>query len=208
MNNIFDLPYLLISFYPGSRGFLLAKWLQLNNLVRSCGALSDDNLNVIGDNHHLTPLFADLLLNLHNDAAAVLKFTELHAQLETTDIDITRVKELINTSTLQPNIFDRVSNDCNVPYLLLTHYGSDISINNWKKIFSNIQIIKIVFENQQEFELSHQRKFLETPPETDYKFYWTHYGRPHPGSINLTVTDLADLKLDFLKDILCLPPIS
>jgi hypothetical protein len=197
---MFDRPYLLISFYPGARGFLLSKWLYRAGLVTGVWKIKNTDLKLDSTNHDIHSAFADLIFAYNTDADKEL-YNQFNTEIMSTDCNPNKIKNILLQSQAHPNT--PVVNQFNGPCLLLTHLGADVALDNMCKVFSNLTVLKVVFDTYSEYSECHKRKYgsLEFA-DNDWEVSGQDYTKNYSNGINVKLTDIKQLNLDYLKGCL------
>lgn len=194
---MFDRPYLLISFYPGARGFLLAKWLYRQELVTGVWRIKNADLKLDSTNHDIHSAFADLIFCYDTDKDKEF-YNQFNAEILSTNCDVDKIKNILSQSRAHPNT--PVVGQFNGPCLLLTHLGSDIALDNMRKIFTDLTVIKIVFDSYQEYLECHERKYSNLDfADNDWIVNGKDYIKEYHNGINVKFADVRQLNLDYLK---------
>ena len=195
--DIFDQSYLLVSFFPGTRGFLLAKWLHSENVAQGLNTLkaSRASLRFNDTNHDLVPAYADIVLRYTSDKEKIT-YTEFNRLLCLPNLDTDVLKELLLTSKYVPR------HTLDTPYIIMTHIGSTISLYNWKKVFPNIKTMKIICKDRVQFEDAYFRKYGDLVYiENDWTKHGADFVNSTDADIVVPLDDIMSLNLEYLKGI-------
>ena len=202
---MFDRPYLLISFYPGARGFLLSKWLYRAGLVTGVWGIENSNLKLDATNHDIHSAFADLIFAYDTDTDKEL-YNQFNTEIMSTNCNFNKIKNILLQSRHHPNT--PAVNQFNGPCLMLTHLGADIALDNMHKVFSNLTVLKVVFSEYSEYLECHKRKYGNQNfnnldfANNDWLDSGIDYTKEYHNGITVKLTDIKHLKLDYLKGCL------
>jgi len=196
--NIFEQPYLLISFFPGTRGFLLAKWLHSENVAQGVNTLKSSKalLKFNDTNHDLVPAYADIVLRYTSEKEKIL-YTEFNQLMSLPNLDIDVLKDLLSTSTYIPR------HTSAIPYIIMTHIGSTISLSNWKKVFPNIKTLTVTCKDRLQFDDAYLCKYGDLVyVENDWNKHGADFVNSIDADILVPLDDVISLNLNHLKGIL------
>ena len=197
---MFDQPYLLISFYPGARGFLLSKWLYQEGLVTGVWKIKNTDLKLDSTNHDIPSAFADLIFAYDTEKDKAL-YTEYNEEITSANCDCNKIKSILLQSRACPTT--TLVSKFNGPCLLLTHLGSDIALDNMHKVFSNLTVIKVVFDDHAEYLECHERKYGNLDfADNEWQVSGIDYTKEYHNGITVKLKDIKQLKLDYLKGCL------
>jgi hypothetical protein len=189
---------LILAFAPGSRGFLLSKWLYNNQLINVVFPPSDTSYVIDGNNHSLTPFYNDVLFSW-DDTNSKKTYFNIEKEFQTTQCDHAVLAQLLSTSKFLPEKQNSRYN------LILSHHGSNHGLSTLKTIL-NAQVIRITLTNS-EIKDCYLRKFvnhkgnsrpsksavLDILSTTYYPFL-----ENFDFAINIKLSQVENLKLDFL----------
>ena len=194
---------LIVAFAPGSRGFLLSKWLYNNKLINVAVVENSSELPYIidGDNHSLTPFYSDVLFHWDDTNSKEIYF-QIEEELKKTKCNHAVLSQLLNTSKLVP---DNSNNRYN---LILSHCGLGNELLALKTVL-HAQVIRIMLTDSEIRDCYH-RKFItptrnnKTPRPPKNTILDTLATTYYPFkenfdfAINITLSQVENLELDFL----------
>jgi hypothetical protein len=194
---------LIVAFAPGSRGFLLSKWLYNNKLINVVGVENSFELPYVinGDNHSFTPFYSDVLFHW-NDTNSKEIYFKIEEELKKTKCNHAVLSQLLTTSKLVP---DNHNNRYN---LILSHCGLGNELLALKTVLQ-AQVIRIMLTDS-EIQDCFRRKFITQiknnktlwPPKnivldllaTTYYPFKENFDF----AINIKLSQVENLELDFL----------
>lgn len=142
------------------------------------------------------PAFADVVLRYCSEREKNV-YLNFNQQIESADIDIAHTKLLLESGTYSP------VQPSTVPYIVLTHVASDVSFLNWKSIFPQIKILKIMCDTKQQFELAYNQTYGNTEyVEQAWESYCAGFVNSAVEDITISANDITALNLNYLKGIL------
>jgi hypothetical protein len=179
---------LILAFAPGSRGFLLSKWLYNNQLVNLVYPPSDNFYITDSNNHALNPFYNDVLFCWNDDSKDT--FFKIKKEIEKTNCDYTLVEQLLGTSKFLPNTHNDRHN------LILSHQGSMHGLSALKTILNSL-VIRITL-TESEINECFIRKFgnLDFTEHTAKEYY--SFKENCDFAINVSLSQVKNLELDFL----------
>lgn len=185
---------LILSFAPGARGFLLSKWLYINQIVNFWAAPKSTVLNFDSNNHSLMPLYSDVLFRWKDEKTQRL-FNDIENCLTQQEADCNYIQSLIAQSTnaicVGPN---------KNPYnLILSHHGSAQGLSTLSKCLT-ARVIRITLNDSTQAKECYVRKFNEDPDPAYLSRYYGLYLNDYDFCINVKLDMVMNLDLDFLKE--------
>jgi hypothetical protein len=186
---------LILAFAPGSRGFLLSKWLYNNQLINAIFEKyhpSKLSYTIDGDNHSLTPFYNDVLFYWNTDSKEI--YFKIEKELNKIPCDYAALTQLLATSKFLPSKENDRYN------LILSHYGSSHGLLALKKVL-NAQVIRIILDNSEANDC-YYRKFGTHNGNSIIATTYYPFTENFDFAINVKLSQVENLDLDFLKELL------
>ena len=187
---------LLIAFAPGSRGFLLAKWLYRNGIIHTPFVPDSVEYRIDGDNHHLIGFYNDVLFSF-NDRTRDL-FWELQSLLYAPSQDHERVRSILAHSQ-----YPALPSQSTKRNVMFTHHASAAGLQTLSSVL-DADVLRITFADWQQLEDSYLRKYQAvTHNHTEYlEREYKEFLQDMDFAININVDRVRDLDLDHVLEIL------
>ncbi len=182
---------LIIAFAPGSRGFLLSKWLYNNRVVRTVSPPSNQEYIFDGDNHQVAPFYNDVLFTPTDQTKII--YDKINDEIIKDEYDYVLLKKLIKTSKQKPPII----NDLNQYNLILSHHSSYTGLATLGTIL-NAKIIRITLADTEQAKQCYQRKFNKIAKEQWLSTSYYPFIDNFDFAINIKLGTIEKLELDFL----------
>jgi hypothetical protein len=182
---------ILLAYAPGSRGFMLGKWLIINGLATPKGNISGRNIQIDGVNDSFTPFYNDALFF----PSGTQIFDNVNKLLTNPESSVNDLVKIITTSKDQP--LAPASN------LIMTHHASESGLEKLGKAF-NAHVLRVTFADRDQARDAQIRKSVLEGWITDVaeEFLEKEYFpfiRNFSYSIDITMDQVNNLELDFLK---------
>lgn len=184
---------LILAFGPGSKGFLLSKWLYKNNLVNLLCPPKNTNLIVDNINHHLSPLYNDVLFYWANEKQKQI-YQEIETELSSVNIDILKIKKLLSLSQ------HKTPTSSNNPYnLILSHHHTKDGLYALRSGL-DATLCRITVRDLSQAQECHKRKFGHMSLNGYSNNYWQPWTESFDLSIDIALDKILELDIDFLKE--------